>query len=163
MRVDFTQTVNLAATQEDAWKLLRDTKRLSGLIPGVEEIASTGLDGTLPHETHVVRVVEKIGPFRISLSLEVKIVQAVELSLLQAELSGADGNGQNRLAGTLRAELKESEPGETQLRMDASVEVIGKMAALGALPIRRRANELFAEFAGRMQGQFSAIPENPIP
>ena len=160
MLVNLSQTLTLAATQKDAWSLLRDTKRLAGLIPGVENIVSDerGADrsnGADPQEKHVARVVERVGPFRLSLNLEVRIVNAVEPSLLQAELSGSDNNGQNRLSGTLRAELKTIEPAGTLLSVDASVEVLGKLATLGAGPIRRRANELFAEFAGSLQRQFS--------
>jgi carbon monoxide dehydrogenase subunit G len=149
MLVNFSQTLTLAATQQDTWNLLRDTKRLAALIPGVESVASIDV------EKHMARVVERVGPFRLSLNLEVRIVQAVEPSLLQAELSGIDLHGQNRLSGTLCAELKTTAAAGTLLSMNSRVEVTGKLAALGAAPIRRRANELFAQFAGRLQGQFS--------
>jgi carbon monoxide dehydrogenase subunit G len=165
MLVNFSQTLTLAAKQQDAWDLLRDTKRLAALIPGVESMDPVDVDGAgdrdagheekaEKEEKHVARVVERVGPFRLSLNLEVRIVQAVEPSLLQARLSGADLYGQNRLSGTLCAELKETASNGTLLSMDSSMEVTGKLAALGAAPIRRRANELFAQFAERLQGQF---------
>ena len=149
MLVNLTHTLTLAATQQDAWNLLRDTKRLAALIPSVESVTPVDV------EKHVARIVERVGPFRLSIKLEVKIVQAVEPSLLQAELSGADSHGQNRLSGTLCAELNQASSAETVLSMDSRVEVTGKLATLGAAPIRRRANELFAQFAERLQGQFS--------
>ncbi|MCZ6490321.1 MAG: SRPBCC domain-containing protein [Acidobacteria bacterium] len=168
MLVNLSQTVTLAATQEEAWSLLRDTKRLAGLMPGVENIASDRedpgrADGDALQEKLTVRVVERVGPFRLSLNLEVRIVQAVEPSLLQAELKGADSNGQNRLSGTLRAELKKIEPAGTSLSMNASVEVMGRLAALGAGPIRRRANEQFAKFADRLQREFPPDGEGSKP
>jgi len=156
MLVNLSETLTLAAPQQDAWDLLRDTKRLASLIPGVESIATVDVDaGADPQEKHLARVVERIGPFRLTLNLEVRIVQAVEPSLLQAELNGVDVHGQNRISGTLRAELKEIASVLTLLNMDSSVEVTGKLAGLGAAPIRRRANELFAQFAERLRGQFS--------
>src|SRR5262245_39667853 len=164
MLVNFSQTLNLASTQQDTWNLLRDVKRLARLIPGIENLAPD------PHnanevpgsETHAAHVVERVGPFRLSLNLKIKIIQAVEPSLLQDELSGADSNGQNRLSGTLRAELKRNEPVATQLCMDASVEVMGKLAALGSAPIRRRANELFAQFTERLQAELSAVGSDAV-
>ena len=161
MLVNFSQTLTLAATQQDIWKLLRDTKRLAALIPGVESMAPVDVHGGGDRnagleEKHVARVVERVGPFRLSLNLDIRIVQAVEPSLLQAQLSGADLHGQNRLSGTLRAELKETASAGTLLSMDSCIEVTGKLAGLGAAPIRRRASELFAQFAGRLQDQFSA-------
>jgi carbon monoxide dehydrogenase subunit G len=160
MLVNFNQTMTLAATQEETWSLLRDTERLVHLIPSIENLVpdprnAGGVRGNGPEERYVARVVERVGPFRLNLNVEVKIVQAVEASFLQAELNGADGNGQDRLSGTLRAELKRNEPAGTQLSMDASIEVMGKLAALGAAPIRRRANELFAQFTARLQGELS--------
>ena len=149
MLVNFSRTLTLAANRQDAWNLLRDVKRLAALIPGIESMVP------VDEEKHVATVVERVGPFRLSLNLEVRIVQAIEPSLLQAELSGADSHGQNRLSGTLCAELKEASSVETLLSMDSRVEVTGKLATLGAAPIRRRANELFARFAERLQGQFS--------
>jgi len=166
MLVSFTQTLTLAATQQDVWNLLRDTKRLAALIPGIKDIAQVGVDGGDrgdAQEKHVARVVERIGPFRLSLNLEVRIVQAVEPFLLQAELNGADHLVQNRLSGTLRAELKETASAGTLLSMDSSVEVTGKLAALGAAPIRRRANELFTQFADCLQGQFSPAGKQSRP
>jgi len=149
MLVNLTHTLTLATTQQDAWNLLRDTKRLAALIPSVESVTPVDV------EKHVARIVERVGPFRLSIKLEVKIVQAVEPSLLQAELSGADSHGQNRLSGTICAELKRASSAGTLLSMDSRVEVTGTLATLGAAPIRRRANELFAQFAERLQGQFS--------
>jgi carbon monoxide dehydrogenase subunit G len=168
MLVSFTQTLILAATQQDVWNLLRDAKRLAGLIPSIESIVPVGMDGSGdqgagPQEKHLARVVERIGPFRLSLNLEVRIVQAVEPSLLRAELNGADHHVQNRLSGTLRAELKETASAGTLLSMDSSVEVTGKLAALGAAPIRRRANELFAQFADSLQDQFSPAGKQSTP
>ena len=98
MLVNLNQTLTLATNQEEAWRLLRDTKRVAGLIPGVESIAPD-----------------------------------------QGESGETNG--------------------EVTPEKDASVEVMGKLAALGAAPIRRRANELFAQFTERLQGQFSAAGE----
>jgi carbon monoxide dehydrogenase subunit G len=156
MLMNLAQSLSLPASRQETWKLLRDTPRLALLIPGVESI--TAADG--PGEKYVARVVEKVGPFRLALNLEICVLEAQEPTLLAAELKGIDGGGNNRIAGTLRAQLEEAprqtgagQPG-TLLNFDASVEVLGRLASLGAAPIRRRANELFAEFASRVQRQF---------
>jgi carbon monoxide dehydrogenase subunit G len=149
MFVNFSQTLTVAATQQDAWNLLRDPKRMASLLPNVESIAEGD-----SQEKFLAHVVERVGPFRLSLNLEVKIVDAAEPFLLQAELTGTDSRGQNRLSGTLRAELKEDSTTGTLISMDSAMEVTGALATLGAAPIRRRANEIFAQFAERLQRQF---------
>jgi carbon monoxide dehydrogenase subunit G len=41
------------------------------------------------------------------------------------------------------------------MNFEASIEVLGKLATLGAAPIRRRTTQLFAEFAKNIQWQFA--------
>jgi carbon monoxide dehydrogenase subunit G len=163
MLVTFSQTLAVSASQQDAWELLRDPKRLAQLIPSIESVTPKDIDGCGDPETglpekFLAHVVERVGPFRLSLNLEVKIVKAVGPSLLEAELTGTDRQGQNRVSGTLRAELKEASStsfARTLINMDSSMEVTGMLATLGAAPIRRRSNELFAQFTERLQSQFS--------
>lgn len=41
------------------------------------------------------------------------------------------------------------------MRFEADIEILGKLATLGAGPIRRRTTEKFAEFARNIQAQFA--------
>lgn len=164
MLVNLNRTLMLEANQQEAWRLLRDTKRLAALMPGVEGITSeNGASGGAGSavEKHVADVAEKVGPFRLKLKLAVTILRADEPSLIEAELSGADAKSENRLSGTLRAELKERGSAMTLLSVDAAVEVIGKLAALGAAPIRKKADELFEQFIQRLKGELQATAEGP--
>ena len=61
--------------------------------------------------------------------------------------------GLNRVTGSLRVTLSPAAP-STRMRFEADIEILGKLATLGAVPIRRRATEKFAEFARNIQAQF---------
>lgn len=190
MQVNITENLNLDAGQAEVWHLLRDTKRLTSLIPGVQSIAAleedrrsetpavAGSGRTLGAggESYAACIVESVGPFRLKLDLQIRIVEAIEPSRLKAELTGLERGGQNRLSGSLIADLKTLQPEETLLTLTASVEVLGKLAALGAAPIRRRSNEVFAQFSNRLRQEFPfagkgalsahashAEPASPIP
>ncbi len=154
MMLKLAEELPLAAPREDVWKLLRDAPRFAGLLPGVESVEASAQDGT---EAYAARVCDKIGPFKITLNVEVRITEAAEPSLLKASLKGSDSMGLNRITGVMHVALNSASPG-TQMHFEASVEVLGKLATLGAVPIRRRATQLFAEFARNIQGQFSAHP-----
>ncbi len=110
-------------------------------------------------EAYTAKVSEKIGPFKITMNLEVRVTEAVEPSMLKATLKGADSMGMNRMTGTMQVALTPAPPG-TQMHFEASVEILGKLATLGAVPIRRRATQVFAEFAKNIQGQFEAGAES---
>jgi carbon monoxide dehydrogenase subunit G len=142
----------LNAPVDQVWKLLRDTPRLTGLLPGVENVVPLKEDGS---EAYGASVSEKIGPFKITMNLEVRIAELIEPSLLKASLKGGDSMGLNRMTGSMQVALSAA-PCGTQMHFEASIEVLGKLATLGAVPVRRRTTQLFAEFAKQIQGQFPA-------
>lgn len=76
MQVNITENLHVEAGQAEVWHLLRDTKRLASLIPGVQSIAAleehrpsalagpgrtpaSGAGG----ESYAACIVESIGPF----------------------------------------------------------------------------------------------------
>ena len=151
MIVKLTERVQLDAPPKDVWQLLRDTPRLTGLMPGVESVIPLNNEGS---EAYVAKVTDKIGPFRVTMNIEVRIGEIEEASLMKMAIGGADPEKQNRLTGSMHVALS-AVPSGTQMNFEASVEVLGKLATLGAVPIRRRTTQLFAEFARNIQGQFT--------
>jgi len=154
MLLKLAEELRLDAAPPDVWKILRDTPRLTGLLPGVEGV--TVLDGAST-EAYAAKVSDKIGPFKIAMNLEVRISEAVEPSRLSASVKGLDSSGANRVSGSLQISLNPASRG-TELRFEASIEILGKLATLGAIPIRRRTTQMFAEFARNIEGQFAREP-----
>jgi carbon monoxide dehydrogenase subunit G len=151
MLLKLAEELALNAPIDEVWSLLRDTSRLTGLLPGVENVESLNKAGV---EGYAARVSEKIGPFKLTMNLEVRVIETVEASLLKAAIKGADSMGLNRVTGFMQISLSPASAG-TQMRFEASIEVLGKLATLGAAPIRRRTTQAFAEFAQNIQGQFN--------
>ena len=60
------------------------------------------------------------------------------------------------MKGNLQAELSQLENDITQVKFYANIEVLGKLAGLGASPIRRRTDQHFSEFARRIEQQFQS-------
>lgn len=142
------------AAVPEVWKLLRDTPRLTALLPGVENVMPLLEGGS---EAYSASVADRIGPFKITMNVEVRITETVEPSLLKAALKGADSMGLNRMTGALQLVLTPSLSGAL-MQFEAAIEILGKLATLGAVPIRRRTTQVFAEFARNIQGQFAAKP-----
>jgi carbon monoxide dehydrogenase subunit G len=151
MLLKLAEELALNAPIDEVWSLLRDTPRLTGLLPGVENVESLNEAGV---EGYAARVSEKIGPFKLTMNLEVRVTETVEASLLKAGIKGADSMGLNRVTGSMQISLSPASSG-TQIRFEASIELLGKLATLGAVPIRRRTTQAFAEFAQNIQGQFN--------
>lgn len=68
---------------------------------------------------------------------------------ITANLTGEDKRGQARVRGSLEATAEQHNGGST-LTLNMRLEVLGKLASLGAIPMRRRADEIFSDFAKRV-------------
>lgn len=151
MLLKLSERLNLDASPEDVWRLLRDTPRLAALLPGVEAVNAIDEGGV---EAYQAKAGDRIGPFKVALNLEIRIAETQPPSTLKASIKGADSMGLNRLTGSLHVTLSPSGPA-TLMHFEADIEVLGKLATLGAVPMRRRATEKFAEFARNIEAQFA--------
>jgi|SRR5689334_11728704 carbon monoxide dehydrogenase subunit G len=152
MLLKISEELNLDASQEEVWRLLRDTPRLAALLPGVEQVTCLNESGVEAYQAHAS---DKIGPFKVALKMEIRVVETREPSILKASLKGGDSIGLNRITGSLQITLNPAAP-TARMRFEADIEILGKLATLGAVPIRRRAAEKFAEFARNIQAQFAS-------
>ena len=153
MLVNIAEKFDLPAAQPEVWRLLRDTSRLASLVPGVERV--TAVEST-DYEAYQARVTEKVGPFKVTLNLEIRMTEMMEPTTLKATVKGADSHRMSHATGSIQVALSLSGAG-TEMQFEAAVEVLGKLATLGATVIRRKVTELFAEFARRVRAEFPAV------
>jgi carbon monoxide dehydrogenase subunit G len=151
MLLKVSEELNLDASPQEVWRLLRDTPRLAALLPGVESVTSLNEPGV---EAYQAKASDKIGPFKLAMNMEIRVAETREPSFLKADIKGADSIGLNRLTGSLHITLSRNSSA-VQMLFQADIEILGKLATLGAIPIRRRATEKFAEFARNIQAQFA--------
>ena len=152
MLLKISEELSLDASPEEVWKLLRDTPRLAALLPGVQSVTALHEPGI---EAYEAKASDKIGPFKIALNLEIRVAETNEPSSLTAKIKGGDSIGLNRITGGLHIMLSPASSA-TQMRFEADIEILGKLATLGTVPIRRRATEKFAEFARNVRSQFAS-------
>jgi carbon monoxide dehydrogenase subunit G len=153
MLLKISEELNLDASPDEVWRLLRDTPRLGALLPGVEKVTPLNEPAVEAYQAHAS---DKIGPFKVALKMEIRVAEAQEPSSLKASIKGGDSIGLNRITGSLHIMLTPAESA-TRMRFEADIEILGKLATLGAVPIRRRATDKLAEFARNIQAQF--VPE----
>lgn len=157
MLVNITEHLELSAGTAAVWSLLRDTARLGALIPGVESVSPLE-PGEAGQERYAGVVTEKVGPFKVTLNLEVEFSEIVDQSILKGSVRGQDKMKLSRATGSIAVALSKLSDTTTAMQFDVSVEVLGKLATLGSTVIRRRVNELFAEFARRFQAAVEVSP-----
>jgi carbon monoxide dehydrogenase subunit G len=140
MLLDISKAASLNVPQAQAWELLRDVPRLSACIPKVSDVQVLEAD-----QRYAAVVSDRIGPFSLSMPINIEVKDVEPPRRITADLSGDDKRGQARVRGTLEA-TAEAQNGSTQLRLGMRLEILGRLATLGAVPIRRRADEVLSEF-----------------
>ena len=154
MRLEISKVAEVEAPPAAAWALIRDVPRLGGCIPNVSDLAVVE-EG----RRYSAVVADKLGPFRVQVPVQIELTTVEEPRRIVAELAGNDRRGQARVRGTLEATV-ESAGGGSRLTLDMRLEVLGRLAALGAAPMRRRADEIFGEFARRIERELGADASN---
>ncbi len=144
MLIDIKKTTDVSVLPDVAWALLRDVPRFGACVP-----KATQLTVVEPDCQYSAVIVDRIGPFGVQVPVRIDILSK-EPRRIQASLTGDDQRGQARLRGTLEAAVEPKGPG-SELQISIRIEVLGRLAALGAVPMRRRAEEIFTEFTRRLQ------------
>lgn len=151
MLLNVAENLEIASDAAIVWTLLNDTPRLAVLVPGVAQaVRKEGEE----REIYQVRVTEKVGPFKITMNLEVVVTERVDLTSLSATLKGGDAMGMGRASGAVQV-VTCATPAGTSVAFTANVEIVGKLAALGAPVVRRRVADLFAEFSRRVKAELA--------
>jgi len=120
---------------------------------------ATRLTALQPDRQYTAVIVDRIGPFGIQVPVRIDILSS-EPRRIEATLTGEDAHGQPRLRGTLEAAVEPKGHG-SEVQIGVRIEVLGRLAALGAVPMRRRAEEIFSEFARRLRQELS--PPGSVP
>ena len=149
MLLEIEKLADIPVPQKAAWLLLRDFPDLAACIPNVD-----GLQELEPDHRYAATVSDKIGPFRVTVPVQITIETIEPPRRIVAAISGNDAKGQARMKGHLEATLDAAGEG-TRLAIAARIDVLGKLAALGAAPMRRRADQIFDEFIARVSARLA--------
>ena len=139
--MQFKKEVEIAAPREKVWNFIWDVDRFIACVPGCKE-AKTIEAG----KKYAATMVEKVGPFKVEFPTSIEVLEREELTRIKAQASGADNKIGSRMKVDLDVNLREQD-GKTVLGFIASVDILGKLAALGHGIIKRKADQVLDEFA----------------
>jgi carbon monoxide dehydrogenase subunit G len=150
MLLDITRVSDVSASPDDAWALLRDVPRFSSCVPSVSDVREIE-----SQRRYSAVVSDKLGPFKLQVPVEIDVHWVEADRQITADVAGNDSKGQARIKGALTGHVQ-AVPGGSRLAFGMHIEVLGKLATLGAIPIRRRADDIFTEFAARVKTELNA-------
>ena len=139
-----TREVALAAPTERVWQALWDVPRMVACVPGCVEAREVE-----PRRRYQARMSQKVGPIALSVPLDIRVIEEAPGRLL-LEARGRDGLMAAEVQMSVRLAVESAESG-SRLLVEAEGKVLGKLGALGASVIQRRAEELVDEFTARLR------------
>lgn len=142
MRV--AREVALAAPTERVWQALWDVPRMVACVPGCVDAREVE-----PRRRYQARMSQKVGPIALSVPLDIRVSEEGPGRLV-LEARGRDSLLAAEVHMSVRLALEAAEPG-SRLAVEAEGRVLGKLGALGASVIQRRAEELVDEFTTRLR------------
>ena len=141
----FEKQITISVPREKVWQFIWDVDRFIACVPGCKE-ANTVEEGKI----YTATMEEKIGPFRVKFPMKVEVENSEHLTSIKARASGSDSKLGSLMKIDLDVHLEEHGPG-TVLSLVATVEILGKLAALGHSMIKRKADRVMVEFVDAIQ------------
>ena len=138
--MQFQKEVEIRVPRERVWNFIWDVDRFIACVPGCKE-AKTIEAG----KTYAATMVEKVGPFKVEFPTTIQVLERDELNHIKAQATGADNKIGSRMKVDLDVHLRDQNGG-TILGFVASVDILGKLAALGHGIIKRKADQVLGDF-----------------
>jgi uncharacterized protein len=150
--LNFEHSANIAAPKAQVWSFLMDVPKVSQCVPGVQDVKP--LDADNYEGTLKVRV----GP--IGLSLAGKITMDVrDEAAGKAEMTAQATD--RKVGGGVQAkmgmQLEEVSPSEVKLTITTNANVMGKIGEFGQPVIRKKAEQMMAQFTENVKKQVTAV------
>lgn len=149
MLVEISKTVTLAQSADRIWSVVRDPATVASAISNVRDFRA--VDGG---PTYTATIEDKLGPFKVEVPVTAEVTEDPSARRMTVRIAGNDSRGQARVSGEVSANVVGTDS-ESRLEVSARIEVLGRLAALGAVPMRRRADQIFETFIKNLAGILS--------
>ncbi|OZI29886.1 hypothetical protein CAL29_17445 [Bordetella genomosp. 10] len=163
--MDFRIDALLPATASQLWAIFFDVKRVATLIPGCENVEEVE---KLKVFSAVMR--QKIGPFKLDVPTRIDVESYETERQVRLKAAGSDKATGTSIDVGMEVNLEEQRDGDEvlcKLDVSASMQVAGRLASLGYPIVRKRSEQLFAEFEERLRAELDNVngvrPAEPAP
>lgn len=146
--MNFSIDAVLPADAPRIWQVFFDMGRIAALIPGCENVVETS-----PLAAYTAVMKQKIGPFKLEVPTQITVEEREEPLRVRVRATGRDKFTGTTLEVLLSVVLDALPAGGTRLAVDASMQVAGRLATLGYPVVKKKSEELFAEFERRLRAE----------
>ena len=146
----------IRAPSQKLWEYMTVIPNVATCLPGVEEVHA------LEDGKFAGTVLLKIGVIKLRLAGNITIERIdPERQVATMSVQAADQRISGLIQGRLTMNLKELTSEETQLTVETDVNLFGKIGEFGQAIIKKKADQMMAEFAGQVASRVAGAPESP--
>ena len=150
--MNFRMDMAMDSAPEAIWPLFFDVARVATLIPGCDQLVE---EEPLARYSAVMK--QKVGPFKMEAPAEVHVIEMTAPSRLRASAKGRDRFTGTTMHVQLDVSLGARDGGGTRLVVDADLVVAGRLASLGYPIVKKKTDEMFAEFERRLLAELGEL------
>ena len=153
MSLIIRESFRVQSSVDRVWSYLLDPAQIVDCLPGAE------LTEVQDERTYLGRVKVKVGPVTASYSGKATITEA-DLSLRRMRLvaEGKESAGAGAAKMAMTSDLIVLPDGATEVRVEATIDVVGKVAQFGRGLMETVSRELFKQFVTCVRAQLEAPP-----
>ena len=144
------QNVTIPAPAERVWDFMMDVPAVSTCVPGVEEVAEVSPD------VYKGILGVKIGPVGVRLEGQVTLVeQNRDEWHARMDVEATDRRIRGAVNAKATMKLTPREDGQTDVAIHTDASIFGKLGQFGQAVMRKKADQIVAEFAANMAKKLS--------
>ena len=137
----FEREFSVPLPPEVVWDTLWDIERMVTCVPGC-----TSATAVEEKKRYTASIIEKVGPFKIDIPLEIEIGATEPPRILRMRAVGKDKRIGTEISWDLALDL-ERRGEHTQCRMCVEAEIVGRLVSLGQGVIKLKGNQTITRFA----------------
>ena len=145
----FEQRVSLAAPSDAVWDLIVDVPRMGACLPGLEDVRAEA------PETYAGSLRVTVGPMGVRLEGRLRLAEYDRERLTtRLDVEAVDRRIRSSVNSKTTMRL-EANGDATELHMYTEAAVLGKLGQLGQAVLRKKTDQLLAQFAANMAAELS--------
>lgn len=140
----FEHTITVGSPHATVATFFEEVAAVAACVPGIDDFEETGPDSY----SGCLKV--RLGPVGFTVAGEARLTHD-EDGTWRLEGDGHDRRIGAGASAVLEVHLTQLTPGTTEVRVDADIQLSGRLAELGQPLIRRKADSLVRDFASNLQ------------
>jgi carbon monoxide dehydrogenase subunit G len=151
--MEISKTFVVAAPPDITWQFLTDLRRVAQCLPGAT------ITEQLDERTHAGTVTMKVGPVAATFKGTLRF-ERIDAATHTAEIvaAGQDVRGKGGADMRMTSRLIERAPGETEVTITSTVNIVGTLAQFGRGIIQDVSDQIFDRFVGAVRAEL----ERPV-